>query len=214
MFLQTGAPQPSQCLSEFHRFLSQYKIRRWTADCSMKCWNRYYDKFINFHLTVGITHKRQLFGFGIRGSARNFLSIMVQVSATTFILSLSMNLASSPHIQAINTVSETDETSSKFFLWKWRQTNLCKMSKFSGTTSVLWARRSRPPCSIGWWSQRSRDWGKGRHTRERSCSLSRTPVCWRSPASPSGGAGRMCWDCFEWDLNQDHKVKQTIWLFI
>ena len=58
----------------------------------------------------GITHKRQLFGFGINGSARNFLSIMVQVSATTFILSLSMNLASSPQIQAIRTVSDTDVT--------------------------------------------------------------------------------------------------------
>ena len=32
---------------------------------------------------------------------------MVQVSATTFIFSFSMNLASSPQIQAINTVSDT-----------------------------------------------------------------------------------------------------------
>ena len=41
------------------------------------------------------------------GSARNFLRIMVQVSATTFIFNFSMNLASSPQIQAINTVSDT-----------------------------------------------------------------------------------------------------------
>ena len=34
---------------------------------------------------------------------------MVQVSATTFIFSFSMNLASSPQIQAINTVSDTAE---------------------------------------------------------------------------------------------------------
>ena len=32
---------------------------------------------------------------------------MVQVSATTFIFNFSMNLASSPQIQAINTVSDT-----------------------------------------------------------------------------------------------------------
>ena len=54
------------------------------------------------------SYKRQLFGLGMNGSARNFLRTIVQVSATTFIFKVSMNFASSPQIQAMSTVSDTE----------------------------------------------------------------------------------------------------------
>lgn len=45
----------------------------------------------------------------MKGSARNFLRTIVQVSATTFIFKVSMNFASSPQIQAMSTVSDTEK---------------------------------------------------------------------------------------------------------
>ena len=52
------------------------------------------------------TYNIQDFGFGTYGSFRNFLKISVHVSATTFILRVSMNFASSPDIHPSNKVSD------------------------------------------------------------------------------------------------------------
>ena len=102
----TGALPPSQYHSEIHLSRWQCRSLLCRADCARRCWKIFEITMTRNYFTV-VTYNRQLFGLGMWGSARNFLSIMVQVSATTFILRVSMNFASSPQIQAMRTVSET-----------------------------------------------------------------------------------------------------------
>ena len=98
-----------------------------------------------------LTYKRQLLGLGTWGSERNFLSIIVHVSATTFIFSFSMNFASSPHTQASRTVSDTEIFS--FIQIKYsflRISHLYRMNKSFYTTSPPSEQFSRQLCSKEW----------------------------------------------------------------
>lgn len=53
-----------------------------------------------------LTYHMQSFGFGTKGSLRNFLRIFVHVSATTSWVNVSMYSASRPETQPSNNVSD------------------------------------------------------------------------------------------------------------